>query len=143
MRRMLFLIALLAVAGAAVVGAQDKTAKKLPPKAETIEGILVDTKCYSMDSQNWVQDHMTPKGKMPMCAMTCAKMGIPVGLLEGGKPGGKVYVIITPAAALGDHMTKTARITGTIAVEGHGILPDKIEVKNKDKWEEVKIATMM
>jgi len=141
MRPILFAIATVAALGSAVAWAQSQAAKPAAPK--TIEGILVDMKCYSMDTENWVQDHVTPKGKMPMCAMTCAKMGIPVGLLEGGKPGGKVYVIITPAMPLGDHMTKTARITGVIALEGHGIVPDKIEVKNKDKWQEVKIATMM
>lgn len=141
MRRVLVLAAAVAALGSAAAWAQKKTDQPATPT--TIEGILIDTKCYSMDSANWVQDHMTPKGKMPMCAMTCAKMGIPVGLLEGGKPGGKVYVIITPAMPLGDHMTKTARVTGTLALDGHGIVPDKIEVKNKDKWQEVKIATMM
>ena len=143
MRRILIAIAVVAALGSAAGRAQSQAAKPAAAQTKTVEGILVDMKCYSMDPANWVQDHMTPKGKMPMCAMTCAKTGIPVGLLEGGKPGGKVYVVITPAMPLGVHMTKTARITGALALEGHGIVPDKIEVKNKDKWQEVKIATMM
>jgi hypothetical protein len=143
MRRTLLALAVVATVGSAAAWAQKNAAKSEAPETKTVEGILVDMKCYSMDTANWVQDHMTPKGKMPMCAMTCAKMGIPVGVLEGGKPGGMVYVLITPSMPLGDHMTKTTRVTGTLALDGHGIVPDKIEVKNKDKWQEVKIATMM
>ena len=73
----------------------------------------------------------------------CANLGVPVGVLEGGKPGGTVYVLITPAPSLADHMAKTVKVTGKTAYE-HGIIPDKIWYKTKDgKWEEVKIATMM
>ena len=143
MRRILVALAAVAIVGGVATWAWQVSAESEAPKTKTVEGILVDMKCYSMDTANWVQDHMTPKGKMPMCATTCAKMGIPVGILEGGKPGGMVYVLITPSMPLGDHMTKTARVTGAVALDGHGIVPDKIEVKNKDKWQEVKIATMM
>lgn len=51
--------------------------------------------------------------------------GVPVGVLEGGKPGGTVYVLITPAPSLADHMAKTVKVTGKTAYE-HGIIPDKI-----------------
>jgi hypothetical protein len=128
-------------AGAALAASDALAQEKTAPTAH--QGILVDLRCYSMDPANWVEDHMTPKGKMPMCATTCAKMGIPVGLLVGGKPGGKVMVIITPTSALADHMTKEVRITGQVVLDGSGVLPDKIEVQDKGKWKELKIATMM
>ena len=35
---------------------------------KTIEGTLVDTKCYSMDARNVSNDHVTPKGTLPKCA---------------------------------------------------------------------------
>ncbi|MEE9214212.1 MAG: hypothetical protein V3U54_05350 [Thermodesulfobacteriota bacterium] len=54
-------------------------------KLKTFSGILVDTKCYGMNNDNFTNDHMTPKGNMPGCAAMCAKMGIPVGYWLTGK----------------------------------------------------------
>ncbi len=122
----------------AVAGDADKKAEKV-----TVEGILVDTKCYGMNPENWTATHMTPKGKTPNCAQACANMGIPVGVLEDGKPGNTVFMLVTPAPALADHMAKTVKVTGTQAYPG-GIIPDKVWFKTDDgKWEEIKIATMM
>jgi hypothetical protein len=73
-------------------------------KEVTVEGILIDSKCYGMNPDNWAANHMTPKGEMSNCAQACANMGIPVGVLEGGKPGGDVYLLVTPSIALADHM---------------------------------------
>ena len=112
-------------------------------KEITVEGLLVDTKCYGMNPVNWKTTHMTPKGEMPNCAQACAKMGIPVGVLKDGKEGGLVYILVTPSGALADHMARTVKVTGMHAYEG-GIIPEQVWVKNDEgKWEEVKIATMM
>jgi hypothetical protein len=107
-------------------------------KAKTYSGILVDTKCYAMNNDNITSDH----GDMKGCAVMCAKMGIPVGLLIKGKKGGKVYVITVAAPSLADHMGKWARITGVEKFK-RGLVPEKIEVKEGDTYKEVKIQTMM
>lgn len=82
-------------------------------------------------------------GNMPNCATACAQMGIPVGILEGGKDDGKVYILVTPGAQVAEHAAKEARVTGDLAYPG-GIIPAKLEVKNdKGTWEEIKLSTMM
>ena len=43
----------------------------------TIEGTLVDTKCYFADAANKSNDHGPVKG----CGTMCAKAGSPVGIL--------------------------------------------------------------
>ena len=112
-------------------------------KEVTVIGTLIDTKCYGMNHDNYVADHMTPKGNMPNCAQACASMGIPVGVLSEGKKGGEVFILITPAASLADHMAKTVKVTGMATFEG-AVTPSKVWVKNdKGGWDEVKIATMM
>lgn len=109
----------------------------------TIQGTLVDTKCYSMMQSNTGNDHQTPKGLMPSCGTACAAMGIPVGLLKDGKAGSEITVLLTPAPNLAPHMAQEARVTG-LKVSGGSILPDKLEVKGKDgKWQEVNLVTMM
>lgn len=111
-------------------------------KLKTFSGILVDTKCYGMNNDNFTNDHMSPKGNMPGCAAMCAKMGVPVGLLVNGKKGGKVYVLTIPAPALADYMGEWVRISGVKTFK-RGLIPKKIEVKKGDSYEEVKIETMM
>jgi len=105
---------------------------------KTIEGTLVDTKCYSMNVKNVSNDHVTPKGMLPNCATACAKMGIPVAILTAG---GKVYTLAVPAGLLGDHMAKQARATGM--VKGRVLVVEKLQVKEGNTWKEVHIATMM
>lgn len=113
----------------------------------TVEGKLIDTKCYGMMHDNDGNDHMVKKGdkmmKMPSCATACAGMGIPAGVLEGGKKGNDVHVVIAPAGTFAEHMAKDVRITGTAPYPG-SIMPSKVEVKNdKGKWVEVDVAAMM
>lgn len=106
--------------------------------AETkISGTLVDTKCYSMNHANKGNTHLTPKGRMPGCGSACAKMGIPVAILN--REG--MNVLITPAPQLADYIGKEARITGK-RMEA-GIIPTKIEVKTDRGWRQVNIGTMM
>ncbi len=113
----------------------------------TVKGKLIDTKCYGMMHENHTNDHMVKKGdkmmKMPSCATACASMGIPAGVLEGGKKDGNVHVVIAPAGVFAEHMDKEVRITGEAPYAG-AIMPGKVEVKNdKGKWVEVDVATMM
>ena len=106
--------------------------------AKTFTGILVDTKCYGMNEENVTNDHMS----MKKCGTMCAKMGIPVGLLLKGKKGGKVYVLTIPAPALADYMGQWVRVSGKMVFKS-GLLPEKIEVKKGDVYEEIEINTMM
>jgi len=117
------------------------------PDEVTVSGKLIDTKCYGMNHGNLDNDHMVPgkDGKMmtvPTCATACASMGIPVGILEGGKKDAKVLVLITPAGALANHQSKEARVTG-MEIYGGGILPSKVEVKEDGKWVDVTPGGMM
>ena len=143
MRRIAFALLILATVGTSAVLAQKDKDKMKVPEPQTVSGIIVDMKCYSMNSANSGDEHITPKGKMPACATVCAKMGIPVGIAVEDENGSELIVLISPSGAFADHMAKEAKITGTPALDGHGLIPDKIQVKTDGKWEEVKIATMM
>jgi hypothetical protein len=114
-------------------------------KAVTIEGTLVDTKCYSMmPKANAGNDHKAMKGDammdVPGCAAACANMGIPAGVVDGK---GKLTTIIAPAASFASHMSKTVRITGTPAPDGAGIVADKAQYKDGASWKDISIVTMM
>jgi len=123
-----------------------------PVKKITVTGHLVDTKCYGMGTamgkpgMNYGNDHMIKKGdkmmKVPNCATACASMGIPVGIVDGSKPGNKTYIIITSATALKDHMDQEARVTGEEAFPG-SIIAGKVEVKVDGKWKDVTPGAMM
>ena len=67
-------------------------------------------------------------------------MGIPVGIVDAK---GKLLVVVAPAASFSAHMAKTARITGMPALNGGGVIADKVQVKDGVKWIDVEIATMM
>jgi hypothetical protein len=125
----LLLVAVLAIGvSTALAGSHDKT----------IEGTLVDTKCYTMNPKNVGNDHMSPNGVLPNCASACAKMGIPVAILTAD---GKVFTLAVPAAQLADYMAKEARVTGV--VKGGVVVAEKIEVKEGGTWKPVNIGTMM
>ena len=141
MRRWIVLaaVALGVVTLSVAAGAADK---KMPmAKPVTIEGTLIDTKCYSMSAVNKTNDHMTPDGTKVACAAACAKMGIPVALLTSK---GEVVVILAPAPVFKDHMAHLARVTGVKAYKGTAIVPDKTEVKGEDgTWIEISTREMM
>ena len=121
---------LVAVVGAALAGEHSK--------GNTVEGTLVDTKCYLSNAKNSGNDHVTPKGTMPSCGTACAKMGIPVALLTAD---GKVITLAVPAGQVADYLGKIARATGL--VKGSAIVAEKLEVKEGGAWKEVNLATMM
>lgn len=106
--------------------------------AKTIEGTLVDTKCYLMNAKNSGNDHMTPKGNMPNCGTACAKMGIPVSVLTAD---GKVYTLAVPSPAVADYVGQRVRARGMF--KHNSLVVSKLEVRQGNAWKEVKIATMM
>ena len=123
-------VVLAAVVGTAFAGEEGKD--------KTVEGTLVDTKCYLSNAKNSGNDHVTPKGTMPSCGTACAKMGIPVALLTAD---GKVITLAVPAGQVADYLGKIARATGL--VKGSAIVAEKLEVKEGGAWKEVNLATMM
>ncbi len=149
MRRSLAALALVCAAATfgLTLNAPDAHAgkKDMMMKATTIEGTLVDTKCYSMmPKANAGNDHKAMKGggmmDVPGCAAACANMGIPAGIVDGK---GKLTTIIAPAASFAAHMAKTVRITGMPAPNGAGIIADKAEYKEGGAWKAIQITTMM
>ena len=123
MRRFLASIAAIAmVAGFVVtVRAQAKTEEK------TVEGELVDMWCYSKGGAKG-DGHAA-------CGEKCAKSGIPAGIVVDGK----AWTLVTNPEPLAASMGRTVRVTGKINAETNAVLPDKVEVKKDDKWEEVKL----
>lgn len=113
----------------------------------TVEGKLVDMRCYSMDLRNHGQDHVTPDGKvLEGCASACATAGIPVGVLTGnGAPGGKVYILLTASPQLAQHMNKKARVQGRLMNDSDGVLTSRIQVMNDNtkQYEDVQVVTPM
>ncbi len=103
-------------------------------KTVTLEGTLVDSKCYLKDNANIGNDH----GGMPECGTMCLKGGTPGGLVTANK---KYHPIIASSHVLAPHVGQTIRVVGTL--NGTAILPEKVEVKKEGKWEEVKLGTMM
>lgn len=152
MSRILFSIGVLALALAVSSCASetgtDQAGDGGDPGAQTemvaYEGVIVDMKCYSMNTVNNTNDHMTPDGEMAGCGVACATMGIPVGLLINGEQGGQLYLLVTPSKPMAEHMAKWARISGDVVINGSGLIPSKIEVRGGDgEFTEVKIETMM
>ncbi len=122
--------------------AQDK---KMKMKAETIEGTLVDSKCFAMGGMMAKNDkHPMPNGKeMPGCATACAAMGIPVAVLDGD---GNVHVLALPAKEMSQYMAQEIRVTGMHGKGGPGsaFLVEKMAVKEEGKWVDKTVpGTMM
>lgn len=86
---------------------------------QTITGQLVDQECYSANKANRGVDHKMPEDT-PNCAVTCAKMGMPVALLTSD---GKLYTVTGDLAAnnnakLVPHLSHTVELTGDVATAG-------------------------
>ena len=103
-------------------------------KEVTLEGTLVDSKCYLADNANTGNDHGGIKG----CGTMCLKGGTPGGLLTKDK---KFHAILAPSLVLADHVGQTVRVRGTL--HNGSILANKVEVNKNGKWEEVKLGAMM
>jgi len=122
---LLALVALAVCAGIGVYAAENEV---------TLEGTLVDSKCYLMDNRNAGNDH----GPMDGCGTMCMKGGIPGGLVTKDK---KFYAIIAPAQNLADYVGQPVRVRGTL--HNGSILASKVEVKKAGKWVEIKLQSMM
>jgi hypothetical protein len=103
-------------------------------KAVTLEGTLVDSKCYLKDNSLTGNDH----GPMKQCGTMCLKGGTPGALLTKDK---KFHAILAPAPALAPYVGQTARVSGSL--HNGAIAAEKVEVKKDGKWEEVKLGVMM
>ena len=103
-------------------------------KAVTLEGTLVDSKCYLKDNSLTGNDHGPVKG----CGTICLKAGTPGALLTKDK---KFHAILAPSLALAPYVGQTIRVSGSI--RNGAIAPEKVEVNNNGKWEEVKLGAMM
>ncbi len=109
-----------------------------------VEGTLVDMRCYSQDVRNYTDNHYTPDNKrIPKCGTFCAKAGIPVGVLVGGKPGGKTFVLLTEAPKLADYVGRTVRINGRIMKDSGGLYTIDISVKENGSYKPIEIRTPM
>ena len=103
-------------------------------KATTLEGTLVDSKCYLKDNSLTGNDH----GPMKGCGTMCLKGGTPGALLTKEK---KFHPILAPSLALAPYVGETIRVSGT--THNGAIAAEKVEVKKDGKWEEVKLGVMM
>jgi len=129
MKRIIFLtLALTLVAGITLAPAAEKQEK---PK--TVEGTLVDAKCYLAGGFKG-NDHMG----VAKCGTACAKSGLPLGVLSAE---GKYFTLAVPAPQVAELVGETVRATG--AIKQNTLTPEKLEVKKGAGWEEVKIAAMM
>lgn len=99
-------------------------------KKMTVEGELVDLRCFSAMGARG-EDH-------EMCANACAKAGDPVGIVDAK---GNVYTLGSITTGYNGHMAKTARIEGELF--GNVLIPKKVEVKDGDKWTAVKLPKEM
>jgi hypothetical protein len=107
-----------------------------------VSGVLVDTRCYGFDNANVGNTHKMGKANVPGCATACAKMGIPVAILDGGQRGSQLYTIASPAPGFADYMGMEARMVGTEIINGL-MLPASLEVKTRGGWKKVAVKGMM
>ncbi len=103
-------------------------------KELTLEGTLVDSKCYLADNANIGNDHGQVKG----CGTLCLKGGTPGALLTKDK---KFHAILAPSITLAPYVGQTIRVRGTL--HNGAIAANKVEVQKDGKWEEVKLGVMM
>ena len=103
-------------------------------KTVTLEGTLVDSKCYLKDNSLTGNDH----GPVKECGTMCLKGGTPGALLTKDK---KFHAVLAPSLILAPYVGQTVRINGTI--HNGAVLANKIEVNKDGRWEEVKLGVMM
>lgn len=103
-------------------------------KPVTVEGRVVDSKCYLADNANTGDDHGAMKG----CGKVCLMGGSPAGVLTKEK---RFHALIAPSSALADFVGQPARVKGTL--HNGSILPQKVEIQKDGRWQEVKLGTMM
>jgi hypothetical protein len=107
------------VAGLVVAGFVLSLSAAALAATETITGRLIDETCYKQNKANTGVDHKMPEDT-PGCAVTCAKMGLPVALLTDD---GKVYTVTGDLAAdnnakLVPHLSHKVELTGDVTQKG-------------------------
>jgi hypothetical protein len=123
--RLMVLLAILLAISSAVI-AEDK--------AVTLQGTLVDSKCYLMDSKLTGNDH----GNVKKCGTLCLKGGSPGALLTKDN---RFYALLAPSIALAPYVGQQIRVTGRV-VSG-SIDVDKAEVSQNGQWMPIKLGNMM
>ncbi len=118
-------VAVLALSITAFAGSEKKV---------TVEGTLVDGKCYAMNHENTGNDH----GGMKGCGTMCLKGGAPAGVVTKDR---KFYAILATAPPLADHVGGQVRVSGELL--GGSLVPSKLEVSKEGKWEEVKLGASL
>ncbi len=103
-------------------------------KGVTLEGTLVDSKCYLKDNSLTGNDH----GPVKECGTICLKAGTPGALLTKDK---KFYAILAPSTALAPYVGQPVRVHGTL--HNGSIAAEHVEVSKDGKWEKINIGTMM
>lgn len=103
-------------------------------KAVTLEGTLVDSKCYLMDNKLTGNDH----GNVKKCGTLCLKAGSPGALLTKDN---HFYALLAPSIALSPYVGQQIRVAGRV-VSG-SIDVDKAEVSQNGKWQPIKLGNMM
>ncbi len=127
----LFAVLLMAFGVAVMLSAQEKAAAK----SETIDGTLVDLKCYAAGGF-MTNDHGSMKG----CGTACAKGGNPVALVDANK---KVHFLGVSALDYASYVGQELRFTGKHGKFADVFMPEKLEVKEDGKWVEKKLPKAM
>ena len=120
----------IAVMGALLLVAASVTAQQ----ATTVEGTLVDAKCYLGDNTLSGNDH----GAMKACGTMCLKGGSTAGVVTKDK---RFHALVAPAGPLADYVGQTVRINGTL--HNGAIMAKKVEVSKGGSWQEIKLGPMM
>jgi hypothetical protein len=110
-----------------------ETGPLVAQQATTLEGTLVDGKCYLMNHANTGNDH----GSVKACGTMCLKGGTPAAVVT---KDGQFHPIMAAAGSFADIVGQTVRVTGP--VEGDSVLAKKVEVNKGGRWQEVKLTGM-
>ncbi len=115
------------LAAGVTVGAEKGESKA---KTGVIRGELVDSRCYLGQGKRG-PDHVK-------CAVTCAKDGLPMGLVDSK---GRYYTLVVQANQIAENAGLRAEVEGMLK---HGsIIPAKIRVNKDGTWTEVKLPEQM
>ena len=109
-----------------VLFAQDNSVEQKPEKM-LIEGEIVGLACYTSSGLKG-SEHKS-------CAKRCLTRGTPAGILD---KDGNLFVIAAPSPGYSAYAAETIRLNGLV-IDGR-ISPDKMEIVNDKKWEEVSLV---
>ncbi len=113
----------------------DKQEARRYEQGEELEliGTIAGARCFAENSENIGNDHNRPEGFIKGCGTTCATLGLPVAVVEGGTKDGKVWVLLTNSQAMADYIAAPVRVSGIVRDEGI-LIPTRIELKTSDGW---------